>query len=79
MDDRFKAWLLDDDAAVAIHRLASLAASAGSGSLQQHLPADMLHGKLTGPARQHAREGFTLRDVRSAGRRIDAPQHGMET
>jgi len=31
MDERFKAWLLDDDAAIAIHRLASLAASSSSG------------------------------------------------
>ncbi len=38
MDDRFKAWLLDDDVAVAIHRLASLAASSSGGSLLHSLP-----------------------------------------
>jgi hypothetical protein len=39
MDDRFKAWLLDDDASLVIHRLALVASVSGSGPLVQHLPA----------------------------------------
>lgn len=51
MDEHFKTWLFDDDPAVAIHRLASLATSSDNGSLLQSLPtveAEFVNGSITG-------------------------------